>query len=139
MDNSTFSSVFTFQRTHKPRCDMLQIQMIGCRQGTLNLQSERITCKFAISNIQFVHMFSKSVFPLYWLPSSLFIYIYISSTTFLSLFKHSYSDTQMTIKTQPYSLSSSSVNVTNAHGFKFMPNPTYSYTKLSQPMSKCFI
>lgn len=57
--------MFTFQSTLKPPCNVRQIQMTGSRQGTLNLQSERITCKFAISNIQGVHTLSKSVFPFY--------------------------------------------------------------------------
>lgn len=58
-------SMFTFQRTHKPPRNVLQIQMIGSPWGTLNLQSGRLTCKFGISNIQFVHMLSKSAFLFY--------------------------------------------------------------------------
>ena len=68
-------AMFTFQITRKAPCSVLQVQMIGSHQGTLNLKSERITCKFATSNISFVHMFSKAVFPFFWLPSYLF-YVY---------------------------------------------------------------
>lgn len=45
-------AMFTFQLTHKPSCNVLQIQMTGSCEETLNLQSD----------IRFLHMFSKSVF-----------------------------------------------------------------------------
>lgn len=76
-------SMFTFQRTHMPPCNVLQIQMTGSPWGTLNLQSGRLTCKFGISNIQFVHMLSKSAFLFYFSFSVYFLSPFLSlcSTT----------------------------------------------------------
>lgn len=83
MDHSTPWAMFTFQTTHKNPLNALQ--MIGSRQGTLNLMSYRIACKFASSNIQFVHMFSKSFISFYCFHSC--ISIYNSGYYFLSLHK----------------------------------------------------
>lgn len=52
-------AMFTFQLTRKPSRNVLQIQMTGSCEETLNLQSD----------IQFAHMFSKSVFHRHFIAS----------------------------------------------------------------------